>query len=370
MMKALYLSCALLALLPWLAWAQPPPRSVARPPPTTRPPTAAPLSAAAREGMRLAEQGCQSDGYDAELCEKAISQLEVAARENPEQVEVQLALAQACWNRSFQERPESRSRRNWQQRATDIFERLVDQRVGDARPYYELSMRRKDDAQRMSLLRRTVELNPRHARAHQDLAWGLLRQGKPDEATRVYQRHLEVSPVKDRQEAHENLRFAGALARAQRPQQAAQVLETVMDQMQGERRAERCLLLQSVDPRLVEARPQVKRELQELRPYCTNTEHLDRAVELEQQGRVDEALMELERQVDINPKPEETYVMLERLYLRKGQPEKAAEVTTRYLRSEPETREKCERFQRISPRTLRAMDTPTLEATRRQCTTP
>jgi tetratricopeptide (TPR) repeat protein len=363
-MKASHLPCALVVLLPLLAWAQPPSRSMAATPPT------ATLSAAAREGMKLAEQGCQSDGYDAELCERAIAQLEAAAREDPAQVDVQLALAQACWNRSFQERQDSRSRQNWQQRSMDIYQRLVDRNVEDARPYYELSVRQKDAARRMGLLRRTVELNPRHPRANQDLAWGLLKQGKADEASRIYQRHLEVSPVKDRQEAKENLRFAGALARAQRPQEAAQVLETVMDQTKNERRAERCLLLQSADPKLTEARPHVKRTLQELRPYCTDTEHLDRAVELEQQGRVDEAVTELERQVATNPKPEETHVMLERLYLRKGQPEKAAEVTTRYLRSEPEAREKCERFRRISPRTLRSMDAPTLEATRRQCAQP
>ncbi len=109
-----------------------------------------------------------------------------------------------------------------------------------------------------------------------------------------------------------------------------------MEQMKNERRAKRCLLLQSADPRLAEARPTVRRELQELRPYCTDTEHLDRAVELEQQGRVDEAVTELERQVATNPKPEETYVVLERL-------------------------------RRLSPQTLRAMDAPAVETVRRQC---
>jgi tetratricopeptide (TPR) repeat protein len=362
-MKASHLSCALAALLSVLASAQAPSRLAA-------PPQAPTLSPAAREAIRLAEQGCQSDGYEPELCEKAIAELEAAARQGPAQVEVRLALAQAYWNRSFQERAESPARARWQQRSTAIYQRMVEQKVADARPYYELSVREEDPARRMPLLQQTVELNPRHPRANQDLAWGLLRQGQTDEAWRVYQNHLKASPVKDRQEAQENLRFAGALARAQRPRQAAQVVETVMEQMKDERRAERCLLVQSVDPRLAEARPATKRELQELRPYCTNTEHLDRAVELEQQGRTDEAITELERQVDTNPRPEETYVMLERLYMRKGQTEKAAEVTARYLRSEPDVREKCERFQRISPRTLRAMDPATLEAVRRECARP
>jgi tetratricopeptide (TPR) repeat protein len=250
-MKTSHLSCALMALLPLLTWAQ-----------------AASLPPAAREGMQLSQQGCQSDGYDEELCERAISRLETAARENPSQTDVQLALAQAYWNRSFQERADSRSRQNWQQRSMDIYQRLVDRKVEDARPYYELSVRTKDQGRRTALLRRTVELNPRHARAHQDLAWNLLKQGHPDEAWRVYKRHMEVTPAKDRQEAMEDLRFAGAMARAQRPQQAAQVLETVMDQMKDERRAERCLLLQSADPRLAEARPAVKSQLQQQLNQC------------------------------------------------------------------------------------------------------
>lgn len=393
-MKASHLLCALVALLPGLGAAQPSPRTPSRttpylrlpprltppivpssatPPPTATPPAAppaAPLSSEAREALQLAQEGCQSDGYEAELCERAISQLEAAVRANPSQEELQLALAQACWNRAFQERAGSGSRQRWQQRSVDLYQGLVDRNVADARPYYELSVRQKDPGRRAALLRRTVELNPRHPRAHQDLAWSMLRQGQTDEAWRVYQRHLEVSPVKDRQEAQEDLRFAGAMVRVQRPQQAAQVLERVVDQLQGERRSERCLLLQSADPQLAEARPAVRRQLQELRPYCTDTEHLDRAVELEQQGRVDEAVTELEQQVAANPKPEETYVMLERLYLRKGRPEKAAEVTAGQLKAEPDAREKCERFRRVSPRTLRSMDARTVEGVRRECATP
>lgn len=350
-MKATHLPYALVALLPVLSGAQP-------------------LPSEAQEAIQLAQQACQSDGYEAGPCERALTQLEAVAQANPDQVEVQLALAQACWNRAFQEPAGSRSKQNWQKRSTDLYARLVDAGVADARPYYELSVRRKDPGQRTALLRRTVELNPRHPRANQDLAWSMLKQGQPDEAWRVYQRHLEVSPVKDRQEAQENLRFAGAMARAQRPQQAAEVLEKVMGQVEGERRAERCLLLQSADPKLAEARPAVRRQLQALRPYCTRTEHLDRAVELEKQGRVDEAVTELEQQVATNPKPEETYAMLERLYLRKGQPEKAARVTARQLKDEPDAREKCERFQRLSPRTLRAMDAREVDTVRRQCASP
>ncbi|MDY7232774.1 tetratricopeptide repeat protein [Hyalangium rubrum] len=361
-MKTARLSCALVALLPALSWAQAAPSQALR--------RTAPLSPVAQEGLQLAQQGCQSDGYEPELCERAIARLEEAAREDPEGVDVQVALAQAYWNRGQVESPQSRGRQSWRQRSVDTLQRMVDRKVKDARPYYELSLRQEEDAKRTPLLERTVELEPRHPRARQDMAWGLLRQGRADEALRAYKEHMEASPVKDRQEARENLRFADEMARRKGPRQAAQVLETVMKQTREERRSERCLLFQAVDPRLAESAPVVRGELQALRPYCTDTQHLDRAVELERQGRVDEAVTALEQQVATNPKPEETHVMLERLYERKGQVAKAAEATARELRAKPDVRELCERFRKVSPLTLRAMNKETVEAVRRQCREP
>ncbi len=343
-MKTASMCCVLVALLPVVVWAQ-----------------------AAEEGLRLAEQGCPSDGYEPELCERAIARLEEATRQEPERVDVQLALAHAYWNRAFQERPESRERKRWQDRSMDIYQGLVDRKVKDARPYYELSLRQEDPRRRMELLQRTVELDPKHPRAHQDMAWGLLNQGRADEAWREYEEHMEVSPVKDRQEAQENLRFAEALVRAKHPRQAAEVVEKVVEQTREERRGERCLLFEGMAPGLAAVKPEAKRELQTLRPYCTQREHLERAVKLERQGRVDEALTELERQVAVNPKPEETYVMMERLHMRKGEPAKAAAATERYLRQEQDVREKCERFRRLNSRTLRAMDKAMVESTRREC---
>jgi tetratricopeptide (TPR) repeat protein len=373
-MKNALLPCALAALFPLLSWAQlaapraTAPRAVAAPSTAIR--RAAPASAAAREGLQLAREGCQSDGYEPEVCERAIAKLEEASREDPEQVEVQLALAQAYWNRGHTESPRAGGRQRWRQRSVDTLQRMVDRNVKDARAYYELSVRQKDDAQRVRLLRRTLEVDPRHPRAHQDMAWGLLRQGLGEEAARFYKEHMDANPVKDREEARENLRFAEELSRARLPRQAAQVLGQVVEQTRGERRAERCVLFQSVDQRLTESVPALRGELQALRPYCTNTEHLGRAVELERQGRVDEAVNALEQQVATNPKPEETHAMLERLHQRKGEVEKAAEVVERQLRLEPEVKEKCERFLKASPLAVRAMPSSVVEALRRQCPEP
>ncbi len=339
-MKTALLPCALAALFPLLASAQPASPRAAAPYAVSAPSTAirraAPVSEAAREGLRLVEEGCQSDGYEPEVCERAIAKLEEASRENPEQVEVQLALAQAYWNRGHTESPRAGGRQRWRQRSVDTLQRMVDRNVKDARAYYELSVRQKEDGERVRLLRKTLEMDPRHPRAHQDMAWGLLRQGLGEEAARFYKEHMDSNPVKDREEAKENLRFAEELSRARLPRQAAQVLGKVVEQTRGERRAERCVLFQSVDKQLTESLPALRGELQALRPFCTNTEHLDKAVELERQGRVDEAVKELEEQVATNPKPEETHVMLERLHQRKGEVEKAADAAERQLRAEPD----------------------------------
>jgi tetratricopeptide (TPR) repeat protein len=181
---------------------------------------------------------------------------------------------------------------------------------------------------------------------------------------------MDSNPMKDRQEARESLRFAEELSRRQLPRQAAQVLGKVVNQTREERRAERCVLFQAVDQRLAQSVPALRGELQALRPYCTDTEHLDRAVELERQGRVDEAVNALEQQVATNPKPEETHAMLERLHQRKGQVDKAARAVERQLRLEPDMKEKCERFLKASPLALRAMPKPLVDTLRRQCEQP
>src|SRR3712207_1394741 len=127
-MRIALLPCALAALFPLLSWAQ-------VPAPSTAIRRSSPVSATAREGLQLAQEGCQSDGYEPEVCERAIARLEEASREDPEQVEVQLALAQAYWNRGFHESPQSRGRQSWRQRSVDTLQRMVDRNVKDARAY-------------------------------------------------------------------------------------------------------------------------------------------------------------------------------------------------------------------------------------------
>jgi tetratricopeptide (TPR) repeat protein len=362
---------ALLALLvPSLALAQaaaPQPPS-ATPTPSIAQPSA--LSATANEGIRLAQEFCPSDGFDRAGCQKAIRVLEEAARQDPEQQDVQLALAQAYWNTSYRESPQARSRGDLKQRALGIYQKLVDRKTPDARPYWELSLRQKDERTRLPLLKRTVELNPRHPQANKDLAQAELTVGDVDAAVRSYERHLEVSPYRESQDAMDHLHFAKRLQGVGRPDAAAKVSERVSHVIQGERRGTRCEIWRSVDPKLYEARPELAQRVKSLLPFCTKTEELERASRLEREGRVDEAIQAAERQVAENPKPEETHVLLERLYRRKGQGARAAEAASRQLEEEPEAKEKCERFRELAPDTVRAMPPRRVEALRRECGQP
>lgn len=377
-MKSLSLRGVWLSLLavPVGVWAQLVAPSPAAPP---QPPSAAPtpsvaapaaLSSTAREGVRLAQEHCPSDGFDREGCDKAILLLQEAARTDPDNADVQLALAQAYWNTSYRESPQARTRGELRQRALGIYQKLVDRDVKDARPYWELSLRQKDESRRLPLLQRTVALNPRHPQAHKDLAQVELAEGNVDAAVKSYQQHLEVSPYRESQDAMDHLAFAKRLEGAGRPDAAARVAEGVAGLVQGERRATRCEIWRSADPKLYEADARVAGRVRALLPFCTKTEALERASDLERQGRVDEAIDAAQRQVAENPKPEGSYVLLERLYQRKGQPARAAEVALRQLDEDADVNERCERFRTLAPATVRAMPQARVEALRRECKLP
>jgi tetratricopeptide (TPR) repeat protein len=365
-----------LLAVPMLAWAQaaaPEPAAPPPPPPAALTPSvAAPaaLSPTAKEGIQLAQQHCPSDGFDKVGCDEAVGLLQEAQRTDPDNADVQLALAQAYWNTSYRESPQARTRGDLKQRALGIYQKLVDRNVKDARPYWELSLRQKSEAVRLPLLKRTVALNPKHPQANKDLAQAELTQGNVDAAVQSYQKHLEVSPYRDSQDALDHLEFAKRLEGAGRPDAAAQVADRVSGLVQGERRATRCDIWRSVDPKLYRANDKVAQRVRALLPYCTRTEDLERASNLEREGRVDEAIDAAKRQVAENPRPEGSYVLLERLYQRKGQAAQAAEVAVRQLEQEQDAGERCERFRALAPATVRAMPKDRVESLRRECRPP
>jgi Tfp pilus assembly protein PilF len=338
------------------ATSPPPPRG---PSTTTRTPTyvPSPPSPAAREALRLFQVGCPAEGFDDALCEKAVRQLEAVVREDPRQLDAQLALAEAVWNLSFRQPEESAERARLRQRSLDIYQQLGNQDVPDARPYYELSLLTRDPNTRLQLLRRTLELEPKHPKSHEDLAWLLLEQGKIDEAVREYLTHLSLNPSRERADALEDLRFASKLGELGHVREAAQVYDAVWDALRAESQAERCQVFKTVelDPyERIGAR--FAKEVRDLRAYCSDMPRLERAQELERQGQDEAAAQELERQIQENPVPVEPYLALERIRLKQGRAEEAGAVMTRYFQREKSSEERCRHFSTLSTTTVGAMD--------------
>lgn len=368
-----YRLLALLLLLGPVAGAQQPPSAPSRPSPAplARPPTPyvpAPPSAAAQEAVRLARTSCQAEDFDDRLCEQAVRRLEAVVRDEPRQLEAQLALAEAVWNQAFRQPEGSAQRAQLRQRSLELYQRLVDLGLPDARPYYSLSLLRREPEVRLQLLRRTVELEPKHPEAHKDLAWLLLEQGQVEQAMREYRTHLSVRPFEGREEALENLGFAQKLGEQGRIREAAQVYDAIWDALRGEPRAERCQLFKSMDLDPYERiGARFARQVRELRAACSDMAHMERAMELVHQGQTDEAIAELERQIQQNPAPAEPYLALERIYLERGQVDQAAGTITRYFQQEQDVRERCRHFRTLAPRTARALEPSLLGALERQC---
>ncbi|WP_309894333.1 tetratricopeptide repeat protein [Archangium sp.] len=352
-------------LLSSLAWAQQPPASRLS---AAAPYVPAPPSAAAREALRLFQVGCQAEDFDDGLCDKAVRQLEAVVREEPRQLDAQIALAEAVWNQAFRQPEGSAERTRLRQRSLELYQRLVDLGVPDARPYHGLSVLMRDPDTRVRLLRRALELDPKHPEAHKDLAWLLLNQGQVDEAVREYRTHLSVRPFEGREEALENLRFAQRLGELGRVREAAQVYDTVWESLRGESPSERCQVFKAVDLDPYERiGARFAQRVREIRASCTRLPGLERAAELERQGRDDAALEELERQIQENPVPVQPYLALERLHLKRGQPEQAASVMGRYFQQEKDVQARCRHFRTLSPRTMRALAPALTDELERTC---
>ena len=312
--------------------------------------------------------GCPSEGFDDATCEKAVRQLEAVVREDSRQLDARLALADAVWNLSFRQPAGSAERARLRQHSLHLYQQLVDEDVPDARPYYELSVLTRDPDTRLRLLRRALELEPKHPESHAELAWLLLEQGQTEQAVREYLTHLSLHPSRERAEALEAIRFASKLGELGHVREAARVYDAVWDATREESRAERCQIFKTVelDPyERIGAR--FAKEVRDSRAYCSDMPRLDRAQQLERQGQDEAAVRELELQLQENPVPVEPYLALEGLHQRKGRVAEAAAVMTRYFQQEKHPEERCRHFRTLSPETVRAMDPALVDGLDRVC---
>ncbi|HEY2028928.1 MAG TPA: tetratricopeptide repeat protein [Myxococcales bacterium] len=212
----------------------------------------------------------------------------------------------------------------------------------DARPYYQLSLRKADDVSRRTLLERAVEVRADFAPAHRDLADVYLRTADAAKAAATYQRYQSLRAPSGADGARQDLAFANRLAALNQVAGAQRIVRTAFDQTKDEPRTTRCNVFSKARPEAVEGglRPQMSTIL----PACTNDADFKRAVDLQRQGQSDAAIQALQTQVQVNPQHADSYLMLARLYQAKGDTQKAAEIVNRYVGVEADSKERCRRL--------------------------
>jgi tetratricopeptide (TPR) repeat protein len=340
------------------------PQPVPLAPPPASPAARAEAARLEREGMALEQQACQSEDYQPARCAEAAQMLERATQLDGSRTDAQVALAEAQWNRSFEFPKAAPQRRALQDRSSDRLQHLVDAGVPDARPYYQLSLHKTDDAMRRTLLERTLEVAPEHAPAHRDLADVYLRTGDAQKAATTYQRYQVLRRESGVEDARRDVGFAKRLVAQNRPADAQTIYQQAFERTKQEPRAVRCSVFRSVNPDTVSG--DLKRDLTGLLPACTNDAGFRRAVDLEHRGQKDEAIRALEAQVQENPQHTESHVMLERLYREKGDTAAAAATVRRYQAVETDPAERCRRF-RTDARHREALDPQMRERLAREC---
>lgn len=287
-------------------------------------------------GHDLYWRGCVSDGYEEELCKEAIEKLEKAIEIDAKLADAYLLLETGYWNTGLKDK------------AVAILKKLVEVEPQNADAYYHLRRFTEDKNEQKALLEKAIELNPGHPEAHGALGLLLLRQGNVDEAIREYRTHLEVSPLRNIQfDARQHMRFARLLD-VGRLKEAVEVYDKAVELTRGFRRVERCFLFKLIDLKPFGAFEEFVAKMQQLNRYCTKLGHRNRAVRLEQEGKIEEAIREWELQLEENPYYEGTYTALPDLYRSQGQTDKAREVVKKYFEIDTDPLYRCQQYKAMS----------------------
>jgi tetratricopeptide (TPR) repeat protein len=222
------------------------------------------------EGVKLFQEGCQGDpGFKKELCDKAIAFLEKAIKIDPKLASAYMALANAYWNKSFFDSKNQKEKTGLQEKATNLYRKVIEIDPNNSEAYYKLSIHSKDVNEEISLLRKIIDLDPKHPEAHGYLARILLSQGENDDAIREYMIHLQVSPYCGTQDANNHILFAKSLAEVGRLKESVQVLEKLLDIINQELRRDQCLVIESIDLKPYSRFKEFTEKVEKLKLQCS-----------------------------------------------------------------------------------------------------
>jgi tetratricopeptide (TPR) repeat protein len=188
---------------------------------------------------------------------------------------------------------------------------------------------------------RLERVAPEHPVVHRILAQMLLGRGQVDRAVAEYTLHLKFAPYVGRESGSLHTGFAMDLLQIGRVADAKMIVLKTLALAADESTFERCWLVQQFSPGPLADSPDLGKTIRELVPYCTNLEHRNEGVRLEQAGKIDQAIAEYRAQIEVNPVPEDTYGFLENLYLRQGRFAEGANVLKALIQREPNAEKRC-----------------------------
>jgi len=320
-----------------------------------------------KEASRIFQESCTSENYDQKLCDQAINKLEKIIADDPKRTDAYLVLAKAYWNKSFLDIKSQQDQKMLQEKAATLVRKAVNIDPNNAEAAYELTFYTQDPDEQIMLLRKAIKINPKHSRAHGDLARVLMKKGKVDEAIKEYRIHLQVNPYRGTQDVNNHILFARLLSQSGRLNESIEIYENVLDLTKEESRFERCQYFKSLDLETYSAFKEFTAKIQKLRQYCTKLEHRDRAIQLEHQGKIDEAIKELQLQIKENPYYENSYFILEDIYKSTGQMDKALDSVKKYFEIEKDPVERCKQYRRLNLNVYKQIDKQFVDKLKSDC---
>lgn len=325
--------------------------------------------AAYEQGIRLIEENDIRGLGDKLMYEKGIEKLELALQLDPEFVDAMMALAKAYWNYQLFYPDSEPKKASLRDQSESLYKKIIQIKPDFAEAYAALSVAAKESSEKISLLKKAAELDPKSKRTHGLLAQLLLSQGDIGEAVKEYRIHLKNNPESNIQTAYAHTAFANSLAKLGETKEAVEIYNGVLDLIHTESLFQRCSIVRDINLERFNSHKNFVVRVRKLNRYCTNLDHYNEAIRLINEKKYAKAIEQLNRQLKVNPYPEGTYVALEDIYLRQGESKRALEVVKSYflIHKDPDVR--CKYLKRLNVQPYRLLDKQFITHLEKECVT-
>lgn len=319
------------------------------------------------EGVRLVRDNDIRSLGDKTAYEMGIRKLELAVQLDDKFVDAYMALAAAYWHHQLFFSASDATRVKSREKSLASYRKVIKLKPDLAEAYAQLSIGTNDKEEQVTLLKKTIQFDPQHGWARSVLARTLLSQKKLDEAIEQYRLYMKDTPYRRIQDAHGHAAFANALTIQGRLKDAVEIYENTLKLARVDRPFQRCVLVRNVNLEQFSKYKSFASRVRQLKRYCTNLDHYNRAVQLLREKKTDEAIEQLELQRKVNPYIEGTYVALEDIYKGRGQPEKALAIVKSYFAVQRDRLDQCRYFSRRDKHVYRKLDGKFIDQLAKQC---